>query len=552
MPYPRLIVNPAPPAKVEVGARADVALFVGFTARRAGALPAALLAWLQAAGWAGGGAFARSDAAVQALLDVPTPVESWSDFDALFAWDQRAQEAGVDATVPCPLGLAVRSFFAEGGAKAYIVRVGDPLPLIDRRDTATVLAAKRKLISWGAPATAPPDAADRAPLLSGFGGLGTAASAGDPATWRGAAHVLGLDDVALIALPDLPELYSGPPQPLPPPPGPPATDEQFTPCAPLATGVSPLARPDALNLTAPRLDRAGYAGWASAIRYALGLMSPPSGAGHRRDVMLVASLPLPSLAEGAAPDRAEAWPLSILDEVGLPAASARLLDVDWIGSARLQLAYPWIETAASADLPEGVEGAEGALLGAIARTSLRYGAFWSAAGQTLPSVRRMLPELGSGDLQRGLPAPRADWLGDRLCLFGSKVGQTVLLSDATVSADVQWRAGGVSRLMNQLLRSARNLGNELFFNASGPRLWARVERRLRDFMDRLWAAGALSGASAADAYTVRCDASSMTQADIDAGRVIATIAFTAAQPVQQITVTLALSQAGVGPSQEAA
>jgi phage tail sheath protein FI len=106
--------------------------------------------------------------------------------------------------------------------------------------------------------------------------------------------------------------------------------------------------------------------------------------------------------------------------------------------------------------------------------------------------------------------------------------------------------------MNQILRSARTLGYELFFNPAGPRLWSRMQRRLSDFMDRLWAAGALSGATAADAYTVRCDTSSMTQADIDAGRVIATIAFTAAQPIQRITVTLALSQAGVGPSQEAA
>jgi phage tail sheath protein FI len=244
--------------------------------------------------------------------------------------------------------------------------------------------------------------------------------------------------------------------------------------------------------------------------------------------------------------------LSILDEDGLPAASASLLDVEWIGSARLQLAYPWIETAASAVMPEGVEGAEGALLGAIARTALRYGAFWSVAGQPLPSVRRTLPQLGSGDLQRGLPPPRADWLGDRLCLVGAKLGQAVLLSDATVSADVQWRAGGVSRLMNQILRSARDLGGELFFEPAGQRLWARMQRRLDGFMSQLWAAGALYGATPADAYTVRCDSSSMTQADVDAGRVIATIAFTAAQPIQQITVTLALSQAGVGPSQEAA
>ncbi|HWF76379.1 MAG TPA: hypothetical protein VN694_04310, partial [Caulobacteraceae bacterium] len=273
MPYPRLIVNPAAPAKPETGARADVALFVGFAPRRGTAVPDELAAWLEAAGWAGGGAYARSAGAVQALLDVPVPVDNWSDFDALFAWDQRLQEAGHPDVVPCALGLAVRSFFAEGGAKAYIVRVGDPPPLIDRRAAAAVLADKRKLISWdrGRPATQPADVAHRTPLLAGFGRLGAPASGGDPATWTGAAHVLGLDDVALIALPDLPELYSGPPLPLPPPAEPPAVAEQFIPCGPTAPGAAPIKRPDALNVTAPRLDRAGYAGWAAAIRYALNL-----------------------------------------------------------------------------------------------------------------------------------------------------------------------------------------------------------------------------------------------------------------------------------------
>ena len=37
----------------------------------------------------------------------------------------------------------------------------------------------------------------------------------------------------------------------------------------------------------------------------------------------------------------------------------------------------------------------------------------------------------------------------------------------------------------------------------------------------------------------------MTQADIDAGRVIATVEFQPAYPVQRITVTLALAEAGL-------
>jgi phage tail sheath protein FI len=67
---------------------------------------------------------------------------------------------------------------------------------------------------------------------------------------------------------------------------------------------------------------------------------------------------------------------------------------------------------------------------------------------------------------------------------------------------------------------------------------------LESFLERLRAAGALAGATPEDAYTVRCDRSTMTQADIDAGRVIATIAITAAQPIQRIIVTLALVEGG--------
>ena len=542
MPFPRLIVRQAPPAQAGLTARADVALFVGLTPRRtATPVPEALRAWLTDAGWAGPGAFARSPQAVEALLDVPVPVECWSDFDALFAWDERPTEAGSPARVPCPLGLAVRSFFAEGGARAYVVRVGDPRPLLDRDLTdAQVVTAKRKLLSWPEgqatpPDALPPDVALRVPLLPGLGDIGLSADAFDPGTWRGAAHVWGLDDVALLSLPDLPDLVSGAPIPTPNPPAPPPTPEQFKTCAPAAAVFEVDPRRNRLDVSAPRLDRDGYRAWAQALRHMLDMLALPRGPGHRRDVMLVASLPLPSPATDAVPPRTEAWPLALLDDLGL-LASHRL------GSARLQLAYPWVETAASTILPEGVEAPEGVFLGAIARTALSDGAFRSTAGRDLPSVTRLLPELGSGDLMRGLPGGAADWLGDRLSLIGLKTGRPVILSDATAAADRMWRAGGVSRLMNVILRAAKTLGTSRIFESAGPPLWAALKRELEGYMGRLWDAGALAGATRDEAFTVRCDATTMSQADIDAGRTVCTLAFQAAQPIQQITVTLALSE----------
>jgi len=552
MPFPELRLRQAPPPAAGLSSRADIALFVGLVPRRQGvAVPAGIRAWLEAAGWAGSGPFARPPARVDALLDVPVPIESWGAFESLFAWDARPVQPGSPARIPCALGLAVRSFFENGGVRAYVVRTGDPLPLLPDGTAAEIIAAKRRLLAW-ANAAPPPDAAARVPLIPGLNNLGSPPSPSDPSTWRGVAHAWGVEEAAMLALPDLPELFSGPPLPLPAVPEPPPVPEQFKPCAPDLPGFEPLHRAGRLSVAAPRLDRDGYRAWALALRHLLAMMGVPRGSAHRRDLMLMASLPLASFEPGAVPDRAEAWPLAVLDEVGLPVPGQRLLNDNQIGSARLQLAYPWVETTASASLPEGVEGAEGLLMGAVAQTALRGGAFRSAAGSSLPGVRRALPELGSAALRRGLESGKADWLGDRLSLVGRRIDGFVLLSDATMAADRAWRAAGVSRLMGIILRAARWLGQDRLFEPSGPALWNAVRLDLESFLERLRQAGALDGATIEQAYTVRCDRSTMSQSDIDAGRVVVTIAFTAAQPIERITVTLALGESGGVSVREAA
>ncbi|MCC7281097.1 MAG: phage tail sheath family protein [Acetobacteraceae bacterium] len=549
MPYPELVVRDARRPAAGLSSRADVALFVGLVGRRPGPVPPLLLAELEAAGWAGSGPFTRGAAATEALLDMPVALDSFDAFDALFAWDQRPVALGDPRRLPCPLGLAVRSFFAEGGIRAVVVRTGDPLPLLSDDGPDAAAAARRRLLSW-APADAPPDAAARVPLLSGLAGRGNRAEATDPRTWHGAAHVFGVEEAAMLLLPDLPELVAGAPVPIPDLPAAPPPPEQFKPCAQPAPDYIPDPRLSRPAVGAPRLDRARYGDWASAIRFVLDLLSPVRTVAQRRDVMLLASLPLPSRRTGAVPRDAEGWPLAILDDAAVPGGA--LFAGTRIGSARLQLAYPWVETADSGNLPEGVAPPEGVLAGALAGSALRLGAFRSAAGTPLASVRDCLPTLATSALRRGLPGNASDWLGDRLSLIGPAPSGMALLSDATASTDRAWRAGGVSRLMGVLLRAARQLGQQRIFDNSGPALWAALAEELEAFMQRLRDGGALAGATPGEAFAVRCDASTMTQADLDAGRVIATVAFTAAQPIQRITVTLALGNSGGPPVARAA
>lgn len=549
MPFPELVINDAPPPAAGLPSRADVAVFVGLVGRRAGPVPANVASALAAAGWSGAGPFARSASVIDALLDVPVAVASWDEFDLLYAWNERSLGGGTPLTLGCPLGLAVRTFFAEGGVKAWIVRTGDPLPLLSGKSAAKTMAEKRALLSW-IEVTKPDDADQRVALIPGLGSVGTSAEATDPSTWHGAAHIWGIDDAAMLSLPDLPTLCGLPPDPLAPLTGAPPVPEQFKPCAPDAPTVVPDPRITRPPVTAPRLNRAGYILWGSAITQLLGMLAAPRGAAHRRDVMLIASLPLPHGDVDL--NGAETAPLVFLDSAGTALGGGRLTDEAAIGSARLQLAWPWIATAQSVDQPEGIEAPEAALLGAIARTALAQGAFRSAASVRLSSVTATIPELRVAETRVGLPDGRADWLGDRLCLIGRKVEGFALLSDATMAHRRDWRAGGVSRLMGIVLRAARWLGQERLFDPSGPNLWAAIRLDLEGFMKQLRTAGALDGATEAAAFTVRCDSTTMSQADIDAGRTIATIAFTAAQPIQRIEVTLALSDAGLSQMAEAA
>jgi hypothetical protein len=106
--------------------RADVACFIGHVARRPRSpLPAQAREELRAAGWIAG-PWRRSAAGLDSLEQLPVTVESWEAFDLLFDWRKRPLAAAGGATCASYLGATVRRFFAEGGQRAVIVRVGDP------------------------------------------------------------------------------------------------------------------------------------------------------------------------------------------------------------------------------------------------------------------------------------------------------------------------------------------------------------------------------------------------------------------------------------------
>ena len=68
------------------------------------------------------------------------------------------------------------------------------------------------------------------------------------------------------------------------------------------------------------------------------------------------------------------------------------------------------------------------------------------------------------------------------------------------------------------------------FEPNGEDLWRAVQRPCLDLLTILWRSGAFQGTTAKDAFFVRCDRTTMTQQDIENGRLIVEIGFAPAAP----------------------
>lgn len=491
--------------------------------------------------------------ALEELLNVPVPIDSWDLFDYLFAWDERY--LGVQMIGTSYLGAAVRSFFAQGGTKCYVVRVGDPGFLLAPQ---TIRQDRLRFLLPGYPNRLTVTPSDRR-------------------TWRGIGHLFGLPDVSFLALPDLPDLLSVDREEIPRPKPLPLTPETFAECS----EAEPLvAESLARFLTAPRCDELAYQEWSMVLNQVGHLLAQ-----YGREVQFVAALPLPTepplillglwlnlylKAEKLhLPMIAALSPLLIsliyhlilrgsssVAQSPLPAllnqgSLSCLLDDSPMGiaSAFVQLVYSWAKTSGSTRLPEQLENPEGILVGVLARNALNQGAFRSAAGLGLVDVYEVFPLL-SREQTESLHASKLQAtaarhsLMERVSLLGLTPGGWRLCSDVTTSLDDSYRPACVNRLVSSLVRAARRLGEEYTFENSGEFLWGRLRESLSSLLLGLLQAGALRGDTVDDAFQVRCDRTTMTQADLDNGRVIVQVLFTAALPIEQITVFLALNESG--------
>lgn len=102
----------------------------------------------------------------------------------------------------------------------------------------------------------------------------------------------------------------------------------------------------------------------------------------------------------------------------------------------------------------------------------------------------------------------------------------------TATSDTEFMYVNVRRYLIYLEHSI-DIGTQwAVFENNGPALWARVKDSIDSFLNNEFAEGNLLGTSPADAYFVRCDRTTMTQNDLDNGRLICLIGVALLKPAE--------------------
>lgn len=109
-----------------------------------------------------------------------------------------------------------------------------------------------------------------------------------------------------------------------------------------------------------------------------------------------------------------------------------------------------------------------------------------------------------------------------------------------ITSDSDWKYVNVRRLLIFIEASIDRGLQWVVFEPNAEPLWARVRRAITNFLTLVWRNGGLEGTRVEEAFFVKCDRTTMTQTDIDQGRLICLVGVAPVKPAEFVIVRIGL------------
>lgn len=204
---------------------------------------------------------------------------------------------------------------------------------------------------------------------------------------------------------------------------------------------------------------------------------------------------------------------------------------DYFDTQYAALYHPWLTVYDPAESRSIAMPPSGSVLGIYARADTTRGVHKAPANEVVRNCVGLDISFGKGEQDILNPVG--------INLIRSFPGQGIRVWGArTASSNGLWKYINVRRLFIYVEESIKANTNWVVFEPNDARLWARVKRTIDVFLNTTWRSGALQGASASEAFYVNVGPETMTQDDIDNGRLICEIGIAPVKPAEFVIFRL--------------
>ena len=198
---------------------------------------------------------------------------------------------------------------------------------------------------------------------------------------------------------------------------------------------------------------------------------------------------------------------------------------DIVDSNYAAMYHPWLEVFDPLDKKNIAIPPSGSVIGIYARSDTARGVHKAPANETVRACVGLDCQFNKGE--QDILNPKG------VNLIRTFPGQGIRVWGArTASSDPNWKYINVRRLFIFIEESIKANANWAVFEPNDEVLWVRVKRTIDVFLTGLWRTGALAGSAPSEAFFVNVGRNTMSQDDIDNGRLVCVIGIAPVKPAE--------------------